>query len=93
MEQLFLESAVMSIVSDWSPAMPLEASLFYKLGFWGWLKRPLKIPTQPNPAITNRSSREFDAVRRRGCIEHGFAKGLAIQASTGTEASVVENES
>ncbi len=36
-------------------------------------------------AITTLSSRESDAVRRRGCIEHDFAKGLEIRASTGTE--------
>jgi hypothetical protein len=40
-----------------------------------------------------RSSRESDAKkdgRRRGCIEHDFAKGFEIRASTGTEAVVIE---
>ncbi|MEE8604997.1 MAG: hypothetical protein V3S65_06460 [Candidatus Aminicenantaceae bacterium] len=41
-------------------------------------------------AFTNRSSRESDAVRRRCCIEHDFAKGLEMRASTGTEARVEE---
>jgi len=41
-------------------------------------------------AITTRSSRESDGVRRRGCIEHGLAKGFKIHTSTGTEAMVVE---
>ncbi len=41
-------------------------------------------------AITNLSSRESDRVRRRGCIEHDFAKGLKIRAIKGTEARVVE---
>jgi hypothetical protein len=41
-------------------------------------------------AITTRSSRESDGVRRRGCIEHDFAKGLEMRAIMGTEARVVE---
>jgi len=41
-------------------------------------------------AIPTRSSRKSDAVRRRGCIEHEFAKGLEMRASTGTEAGVEE---
>jgi hypothetical protein len=41
-------------------------------------------------AITTRSSRESDAVRRRCCIEHDLAIGLEIQTSTGTEAMVVK---
>ncbi len=41
-------------------------------------------------AITTRSSRESEAVRWRGCIEHDLAKGFKIQTSTGTKAMVVE---
>jgi len=41
-------------------------------------------------AITTRSARESDAVRRRCCIEHDLAKGFKIQTSTGTEAIVVK---
>jgi len=41
-------------------------------------------------AITTCSSRESDKVRQRGCIEHDFAKGLEMRASTGTEVRVVE---
>jgi hypothetical protein len=41
-------------------------------------------------AITIRSSRESDAVRRLGCIEHDFAMGLKMRASTGTETKEVE---
>jgi len=41
-------------------------------------------------AITTRSSRESDRVRRRCCIEHDFAKGLGMRTSTGTEAKVEE---
>ncbi len=41
-------------------------------------------------AITTRTSRESDRVRRRCCIEHDYAKGFEIQTSTGTEAVVVE---
>ncbi len=41
-------------------------------------------------AITTRSSRESEAVRRRCCIEHDFAKGLEMRASTGTEDRMVE---
>ena len=37
-------------------------------------------------AFPNRFSRESDADRRRGCIEHDFAKGLEIRTITGTEA-------
>jgi len=44
-------------------------------------------------AITNRSSRESDGVRRRGCIEHEFAKGLETRTITGKDARVVEIES
>ncbi len=32
-------------------------------------------------AITTRSSRESDAVRRRGCIEHDFTIGLEMRAT------------
>jgi hypothetical protein len=35
--------------------------------------------------FTNRSSRESNGVRRRGCIEHDLAKGLEMRASTGKE--------
>jgi hypothetical protein len=41
-------------------------------------------------AFPIRSSRESDKVGRRGCIEHDFAKGSAIQAGTGTRDRVVE---
>jgi len=41
-------------------------------------------------AITTRSSRESDVVRRRGCIEHDFTKGLETRTIIGTEARVVE---
>jgi len=36
-------------------------------------------------AFTTRSSREFDGVKRRCCIEHDFTKGLEMRASMGTE--------
>ncbi len=39
-------------------------------------------------AITTRSSRESDAVRRLGCIEHDFANGLEMRPITGKEDSV-----
>jgi hypothetical protein len=39
-------------------------------------------------AFTNHSLRESDRVRRRGCIEHGYTKGLEIRTSMGTEARV-----
>ncbi len=39
-------------------------------------------------AITTRSSRESDEVRRRCCIEHDFAKTLEMRASMGTKARV-----
>ena len=39
-------------------------------------------------AFPNRSSRESDEVKRRGCIEHDFIKGLEIRTSMGTEARV-----
>ena len=35
--------------------------------------------------ITTHSSRESDAVRRRCCIEHDYAKVTEMGASTGTE--------
>jgi hypothetical protein len=41
-------------------------------------------------AITIRSSRESDGVRRRGCIEHDFTKGSEIRTILGTEAKVAE---
>jgi hypothetical protein len=41
-------------------------------------------------AFTSRSSREFDGVRRRCCIEHDFTKGLEMRASIGTEDRVKE---
>ena len=37
-------------------------------------------------AILNRHSKESDEVRRRGCIEHDYTKGLEIRTSTGKEA-------
>ncbi len=39
-------------------------------------------------ARTTRSSRESDAVRRRCCIEHEFAKRFKMRAITGTEVRV-----
>ena len=43
-------------------------------------------------AITIRSSRESDGVRRRGCMyyEHDFTKGSVIRTIMGTEAKVAE---
>lgn len=41
-------------------------------------------------AFTNRSSRESDGVRWRGCIEHDFAKGLDVQTIMGKEARKIE---
>jgi hypothetical protein len=41
-------------------------------------------------AITYHFSRESDEVRRRGCIEHDYAKGLKILTNMGTVAKVVE---
>jgi hypothetical protein len=40
--------------------------------------------------IMPRSSRKSDAVRRRCCIEHDFAKVIEMRASTGTEDRVSE---
>ena len=41
-------------------------------------------------ALTSRSSREFDGVRRRCCIEHDFANAIEMRASSGTEDRVEE---
>jgi hypothetical protein len=41
-------------------------------------------------AFTIRSSRKSDGVRRRGCIEHDFDKGLEIRTIMGTKARLVE---
>ena len=41
-------------------------------------------------AITTRSSRESDGVRRRCCIEHDFVRRLEMQTDMGTEARVEE---
>ena len=46
--------------------------------------------TTEDLAITIRSSRESDGVRRRGCIEHDFTKGSEIRTFMGTEAKVAE---
>ena len=41
-------------------------------------------------AITSRSPRESDGVRRRGCVEHDFVKGFEMRTIMGTEAKVTE---
>ena len=59
-----------------------------KLGFWGWLKRPLKISL--HEPFFEGSNMGMSPYCWRGCIEHDFAKGLEIQTIIGTEARVVE---
>jgi len=59
-----------------------------KLGFWGWLKRPLKISL--HEPFFEGSNMGTSPYCRRGCIEHDFTKGLEIRTIIGTEARVVE---
>jgi hypothetical protein len=44
-------------------------------------------------AFTNRSSRESDEVRWRGCIEHDFVEGSEIRTNTRTKERVAELKS
>jgi hypothetical protein len=44
-------------------------------------------------ALANHSSRGSDGVRRRGCIEHDFDRGLEIRTIMGTKARLDETGS